>query len=333
MDQLDFVISAVTDGTDANERTFKNEVKRYLNVINEKNYDATLIGLSKLNYSSENHINFLATEIIFSAIKCPVAVRGLNNDKSIKSISELCSDLILHFSKTLVKDTHPANFQDEVLKICRKLFMDFVKLTSLMDENNENTFDNYRGFMTLLGNIYSNGLISIMILLDCIDSIQRTIFCTKYKTNTEQINNSATQYHEKMFGSQEHYDIELYNQIVYFDSEQIKDKQNLLCYRKQIECTNYYKGYEHLIVRMLNTLSLKINEILKLQETQNDDEKVQSKDILLKIKEYLNMLMMCHERFIEKFTTEKANSRPLKTFTVMTHNRIKKEMDNLMAML
>ena len=67
MDQLDFVISAVTDGTDANERTFKNEVKRYLNVINEKNYDATLIGLSKLNYSSENHINFLATEIIFSA--------------------------------------------------------------------------------------------------------------------------------------------------------------------------------------------------------------------------------------------------------------------------
>jgi hypothetical protein len=334
-EQLEFVISAVSGGTDANEMEFKNNVKRYLNVINDKNYSATLTGLERLDYNNEMHINFLATEIIFTAIKCPVAIRGGDKEKTNKTISELCSDLILYFSETITqKKNYPVNFQDEILSICRKLFMDFIKLTTSLDEHNENTVDNYKGFMTLLGNIYSNGLISITILLDCIDSIQRTIFCTKQQLGTEQINNSATQFHEKMFGSQEQYDINLYNQIMYFDTDEIKDKQNLLSYRKQIECTNFYKGYEFLIMKILYTLRNKIIEIQKIRSTQNDNDKIQSDDILLKIKEYLYMLTISHDHFVEyneKFTTEKVGSKPLKTFTIMTHNRIKKEMEVLFS--
>jgi hypothetical protein len=309
-------------------------VKRYLNVINDKNYNVTLSGLERLNYNSEMHINFLAAEIIFTAIKCPVAVRGGDKEKTNKTISELCSDLILYFSETITqKKNYPTNFQDEILSICRKLFMDFVKLTTSLDEHNENTFDNYKGFMILLGNIYSNGLISITILLDCIDSVQRTIFCTKQQ-ETEQINSSATQFHEKMFGSQEQYDINLYNQIMYFDTDKLKDMKNLLSFRKQIECTNFYKGYEFLITKILCTLKNKIIEIQKIRATQNDDDKVQSDDVLSKIKEYLCMLSISHDHFAEyneKFSTEKVGSKPLKTFTMMTHNRIKKEMEFLFS--
>src|SRR3989344_1786412 len=331
-DQLKLIISSITEGNDANERAFKNDVKFYINVINQKNYPEYLKKLSSLDFSSQENIYFLIHELIVCGMRCPIATKGQTYEQNsintlFRSISELCSDIIKFFASFIKKDNN-LDFQDELLKICRKFFMDFMNLSKLMDENNENTVDNYKGFMTLLGFMYINELISTKIVLDCIDSIKRNIFCSKSNKKTERIQSDITIHHDKMFGYKKNYDLELYNSIAYFDSDGI---DNLECYRKQIECGNYYKGYEYLMNHIIHSFNLKIQDLTENKnsyDTQATETKIKSwlDELKLFITAH-NEFSTLNNRFYIKYGEK--NVPPLKPYFQIIHDELHKKLNKL----
>jgi hypothetical protein len=212
-------------------------------------------------------------------MRCPIAVKGIHKDKigKLKAISEIIGDVIKYFCSTLTKENNDGlSFHDEFLKMCRKFFMDFVNITKSMDQNNENTSDNYRGFMSLLGLLFENNLLPHKIIFECIDSIKRSIFCSKNISKTHQITNKITEHHEKMFGYDKSFDNELYDTLIYFDSD--VEQKNNFCYRNITECTNYYKGYENFCGHYVNFFKYKVDEFNKLLQQEETIKKIINDD-------------------------------------------------------
>jgi hypothetical protein len=50
-----------------------------------------------------------------------------------------------------------------------------------MDENNDDTSDNYKGFMTFMGLLYSRGIINSKAITNCINTIKKSIYATIYQ--------------------------------------------------------------------------------------------------------------------------------------------------------
>lgn len=348
-DQLKMIISSITEGNDVNERAFKNDVKFYINVINQKNYPEYLKKLSSLDYTTEENIYFLAHELIICGLRCPIAIKGQTYEQNsinthIKPISEICSELIKHFASFIINDKDDLSFRNELLKICRKFFMDFMNLSKSMDENNENTVDNYKGFMTLLGFMYINNLISTKIILDCIDSIKRNIFCSRVNqevTDTEStqiIRSTQTIHHDKMFGYKKNYNLDLYNSIIYFDGN---ITNRLECYRKQIECSNYYKGYEYLMNHVIHMFDTKICELNEKINSYSDNKETDSQKIseleadIKSLIDQLELFILSHTefcslntRFYIKYKDQYIS--PLKPYILIIHNELGKKLNNIL---
>ncbi len=271
IDHMKLIFDNVSKGINTNDVIFKNDVKYLVNTINKKNYGDALNKLKSLNLSLRENIQFLAHELIVCSMRCPIGIKGIHKEKTTKSksLSEVLSDVIRYFCNNVTKENNNGiGFHDELLKLCRRFFMDFISLTKSMDQNNENTSDNYKGFMTVLGLMYENNLIPHKIVFDCVDSIKRTIFCSKGNTKTEQIANNLTEHHEKMFGYKKNFDNELFDYIVYFDTDEefVKndnEKDKYVCYRNTTECTNFYKGYENFAQHYVSSFSHKINDFTK----------------------------------------------------------------------
>jgi hypothetical protein len=260
----------VTKGINTNDVIFKNDVKYLVNTINKKNYSDALNKLRSLNYTSRENVQFLTHELIVCTMRCPMGIKGIHKEKNLrnKALSEVLSDVIKYFCNNLTKENNNGiGFHDELLKMCRKFFMDFICLTKSMDQNNENTSDNYKGFMTMMGLMYENNLLPHKIVMECIDSIKRTIFCSKISKHSEQIINELTEQHDKMFGyNRKNFCDELYNTIIYFDTdnELVKDERDrYVCYRNSTECINYYKGYENFAHHYVSLFNHKLYDFNK----------------------------------------------------------------------
>lgn len=267
-EEIKLIISTINNGNNTNDVIFINDVKYLVNTINKKNYNDALNKLRNLDFSLRENVQFLAHELIVGTMRCPIGIKGIYQTKlDIKPLSELISNVIKYFCFHLTKEKNgDGGFHDELLRLCRKFFMDFVNLTKSMDQSNENTIDNYRGFMTLMGLIYEHNLISHKIVLECIDSIKRTIFCSKISRSSEQISSDVTDHHQKMFGYKKKFDDDLYNHIIYFDTQNEllnEDEGKDICYRNQTECSNFYKGYENLINHIIISTEMKLSEIEK----------------------------------------------------------------------
>jgi hypothetical protein len=364
-DTVKSIVLAITNGDNTNDTVFKNNVKFYINTINKKNYNDFLSKLSNLDYSTRENVHFLAHELIVCAMRCPIAIKGNKSQYSeqeadkgrstiSKPLSEICSDMIKHFSTTLTKESNNnISFQEELLKLCRQFFMDFVNISKSMDEHNENTADNYKGFMTLLGNIFMNGLLPTKHIIDCIDSIKRTIFNSRIQLKTEQMTPQLIKQHEKMFGSEKPLDKdsseqlsnnELYYSIVYFDTNipaLSNDPNRYMCYRNLIECTNYYKGYNNLINSVVFYLHGKIKDLIR-SDTTTETAIITIK----KLKEYVTILVESHQEFMKlnqqykvkaktnANTSANANSNishPLKPHIVILHNENGEKINNLVS--
>jgi hypothetical protein len=268
VEHMKLIFDNVSKGINTNDMIFKSDVKYLVNTINKKNFGDALNKLKSLNYSSRENVQFLAHELIVCSMRCPIGIKGIHKEKNSKSksLSEVLSDVIRYFCNHLTKENNNRiGFHDELLKLCGRFFMDFISLTKSMDQNNENTSDNYKGFMTLLGLMYENNLVPHKIVMECVDSIKRTIFCSKISQKKEQISNSLTEQHQKMFGYKKAFDSELYDYIVYFDTKDCSesDKGRYICYRNTTECTNFYKGYENFAQHYSNSFVHKINDYSK----------------------------------------------------------------------
>jgi hypothetical protein len=307
-DVMGMIVDMISKGIDTNDVIFKNDVKYIVNTINKKNYNDAIKKLESLNFSTRENVQFLAYEFVVCAMRCPIAIKGVHKDKTRKgkAVSEIIADAIKYFCVHLRNEEKGIYFHDELLKICRKFFMEFVNLTQSMDQNNENTSDNYKGFMTTLGLMYENNLLPNKIIFECIDSIKRTIYCSKINISTEKISSKLTKLHEKMFGVDKKYDdnLNLFDHIIYFDTDDeiLNGIENRFsCYRNSTECSNFYKGYENLSNHFVSSLKSKNNEcirnleniknILKNLEKNNDVDKYYEENELENNEENRNFLM------------------------------------------
>lgn len=280
LDCIKMITETVRKKIDVNDVIIKNEIRHFVNTLNNTSKRNCSYILNKFKENSKEyilkeHVQFLAQELIVCAMRCPIGIKGIHKEKTLKSksISENVSEVIKYYCNNITKENNNSiGFHDELLKLCRKFFMDFVNLTKFMDQNNENTSDSYKGFMTLFGLIYENNLIPHKYILDCLDSVKRTIFCYITENKSEQIINNLTLKHEKMFGYAKNFDNELYNKIVYFDTFPLEknDDQKYICYRSVTECVNFYKGYENFAHHYIGYYHKRINEFQKYVHGYNN---------------------------------------------------------------
>ena len=131
-----------------------------------------------------------------------------------------------------------------------------------------------------------------------------------------------------MFGYKKNYDLELYNSIAYFDSDGI---DNLECYRKQIECGNYYKGYEYLMNHIIHSFNLKIQDLTENKnsyDTQATETKIKSwlDELKLFITAH-NEFSTLNNRFYIKYGEK--NVPPLKPYFQIIHDELHKKLNKL----
>jgi hypothetical protein len=284
-EQLNEIISSITKGDNPNNIVFRNFVKFYVNKINQTTYLEYLEKLKALDYSSRENVQFLGTELIVCSLRCPISVKGFTfqEDNKYKSVPEICADIVKQFSTFVIKESSgdgmDINFKEELLKITRQFFFDFVDLTKSLDENNENTSDNYKGFMTFMGLLYSRGILNIKVVIDCMDMIKRTIFNTECKcdkheaTGTETVEHTCTEHTEKLQGSKKQLDSKISKSICYFDCNKctpISETNILVTFRKHVECLNLHKGYEHLMTHVINSLDHRITDNLVNHKSKLD---------------------------------------------------------------
>jgi len=333
-DIMSELVSQYINGDTLSDTEFKKNIKKCINTINNENYRKTIDTLMTLNYTSKENIQFVVHELIVCAIRCPIGVKG-NRDHDdtdgTRSLSELCGNLAKYLSCNITVTSHKISFQEELLKMCYKFFFDFINLSKSMNENNETTADNYKGFMTFMGYIYRDGLIVTDIIIECIEYIQRTIFNSMIEYKTEKISNQITQYHEKMFGFKKTFDEKLYNSIIYYDTHteclgnrahDITDIERYTCYRNLTECTNYYKGYDNLMHYVIIGLRNKFTNLSENKENIDEDDYNKSVAIL---HSYINKIVELHQRFTDlnklyKIKTRNGYGPPLKPHTMILHN-------------
>lgn len=351
-DQLSSIISSITKGDNPNNVVFKNFVKFYVNMINQGNFDEYLQKLRALDYSSREHIHFLGSELIICAIRCPISVKGFTfqEESKYKSVPEICADMAKQFSSLLVKSENVgADFHAEIMKICQQYFLDFVDLNKSLDENNENTSDNFKGFMTFLGLLYSRGIINIKVVIDCLDSIKRSIFCTECKcqqhceSNAKNKHNCPT-HSDKLSGYKKSLDNKISNIICYNDCNECEtptEATPLVTYRKHIECINLHKGYEHLLVHVTHSLDSRISELIanynEKKNSSDEKSKEQCNSILSameKLHEYLSIIMNSHQEIIQLNKCYKSMNKnqlvaPLRPYVIITHNSLGNGLNKL----
>lgn len=342
-DSLQTIISSITKGDDANNVVFRNWVKSYINFLQQDNYNEYYQKLKKLNYTSEENICFLINELIICAIRCPISVKGFifQEESNYKSVPELCADMLKQFSTTIVKcNDVDINFHVEIMKICRQWFINFMDLNKSLDENNENTSDNYKGFMTFIGLLFSRGIINTNIIIDCIDSIKRSIYCKECNDKHEK--HSCTQYLEKMSGIKKNISIPDKNKIIVcFGDCDSNCKSVQITYRKHIECMNLHKGYQHLMHHVVKALDVKIIEFtsnydkMKLSlydETNEQNVIIESK--INKLVDYVDSIIGVHQDFIQLNKLYQSQNKstlviPLNTYTLLMHNAIGTNLNKL----
>lgn len=352
-DQLSSVISSITKGDNPNNVIFVNFVKLYVNMIHQGNYQEYLQKLKGLDYSSRENIHFLASELIICAIRCPISVKGFkfDEDQKYKSVPEICADIAKQFSSLVINSENKnISFHEEMMKMCQQYFMDFVDLNRSLDENNENTSDNYKGFMTFMGLLYSRGIINIKVVIDCIDSIKRSIFCSDCQSKNHFCNtdkHTCPHLSDKLLGFKKQADNKLYSTICYYDCNEYdipSETNQLITHRKHIECVNLHKGYEHLLTHVIHSLESRISELISnYNEKKTVSQSGKSEDIeqyktveltIHKICEYIDTLIKSHQEMINlnkfyKSTNKNQLVLPFKPYVVITHNSLGSSLNKL----
>ena len=368
MEQLDEIISNTSKGINTNSVIFRNLVKSYLNMLTPSNYQESLQKLKALDYSTKENIHFLASELIIGAIRCQVSVKGFSfqEDSKIKTLPEICADVAKHFSQFMIENESNVviQFHDEITKICQQYFLDFVDMTKSMDENNEDTADNYKGFMTFMGLLFSRGVINIKAVINCMDTIKKAIYATNcvsphHSTNsTESINhNCCDNSNSQLMGSKKQQDNKLAKLICYYDCNRCdkpSEEKQLITYRKHIECVNLHKGYEHLTTHVIRSLDIRSQDLLKslvekenalknLPEDSSDEQKEEAKkavdntlSVIDKVCNFIDIIIKSHQEMVnlnKSYLSVSQNRtkyvNPLKQHSIITHNGIGQNLNIL----
>ena len=350
-DTLNNIITSITKGDDPSNSVLKNSIKIYVSMVHQGNYEEYLQKLQEQEYSSKEHIQFLFTELITCAASYPVSIKGLQEDPKHKSVPEVCADIMKQFIRRVeVIDGVQYNFHNELMKLCQKFFSDFVDLNKSLDENNLHTVEGYFGFMTVMGLLYSRGIIGNRIVTDCLELIKRSIFSSS--NLPKQLNSHNCEANcAKLMGYTKNPENNLYKCICFFDCElkQPSEENIIETHRKAVECINLYKGYEHLLSHVITTLT-KIDDIInnfedsqsKLEKMSESDKRYtdtknmleSSKTSILKYGEFINILIINHQQMVNLNKYYRSLNKtqlvsPFKTPILLTHNNMGTKLNKL----
>lgn len=350
-DQLKNIITSITKGDDPNNVILRTYIKFYVNTIHQGTYDEYLEKLKKLDYSSKENVHFLLSELIMCASRCAISVKGFSfqEDNKHKTIPEICADVTKEFSGIIIKtDTEEISFHSELVKMCQQYFLNYVDLNRSLDENNENTVENYKGFMTFMGLLYSKGVIGISIVGNCIEIIKRSIFCS-HRQALNMIDHNCNEHIAKLSGYKKQ-TTGLKN-ICFYDCSLNKccENETRETHRKAIECSNLYVGYEHLLSHVVHALNKTNKVVLELEENKENLKQLNEshKDYqcicdsienqlasIKKIGSFVNKLIHHHQEIIELNKQYKSLNKnqlisPFKTHVLLIHNSIGANLNKL----
>jgi hypothetical protein len=284
-DQLNEIITIITKGDDPNDLIFKNKIKFYTNTIGQNNYDEYLQQLKKINYNSKSNVQFLISELIKCSIICKVSFTGYNLEE--KEQFKQVPEVCADILKQLCS-LQINSTTEEISFYNEILYICHQYFTSYIDP--KKSMDEHN---TYNADNYK-GFMTFMGLL-----YERGILSNKIIVDC----------------------LRIIKEII-FSSE---NKDNLICIRDNVECSNFYKGYEHLLNHFLYSLKIRIPEILKIYK-EKEKMLFGITELIKKINEnkndYINNLnenldnLVAEKTFCEIFTKLNKNN--------FTENELKK---------
>jgi len=209
------ITKSLNTGASPNDTAIMNLIRGDLNKISQNNYQEILTRLKLIKYSSEQHFLMLANELVIKAMNDVIAVKGLEANKNQISPSEIYVNIVMEFSNYFIEDTKKETtgekkeihkFKNIVATVCQKYFKDFTDSKLKMDQNNQHRVNNYKGYMNLLGLLYSKKCFNREIIFKCLSKVCSIIVdsglvaeeCDNYFTGYERLSCQVLGKFEKM---------------------------------------------------------------------------------------------------------------------------------------
>lgn len=208
------ITKSLNTGTSPNDTAIMNIIRGDLNKITQNNYQEILNRLKLIKYNSEQHFLMLANELVIKAMNDVIAVKGLEANKNQISPSEIYVNIVMEFSNYFIEDTKETGtekkeiykFKNVVGSVCQKYFRDFTDSKLKMDQNNQHRVNNYKGFMNLIGLLYSKKCFNREIISKCLTKVCSIIVdsglvaeeCDNYFSGYERLSCQVLGKFEKM---------------------------------------------------------------------------------------------------------------------------------------
>lgn len=204
---MDDITKSHSHGINPNDITLKNMIRDNLNKVSNSNFKIIVNELEKLNYTSENHFVLLVDELILKCMNDVMACKGIDASKTGHlTPSEMYVDIMKQFSQLYIPDeSNPVRFKTVLTKVCHAYFEKLTDKNERMDQNNPHRVSNYKGFMNMIGLMYSVGLFPKEIVMRCFNKLLDLIFksqlqsddCDNYYSGYERLMNQILNYFEK----------------------------------------------------------------------------------------------------------------------------------------
>lgn len=204
---MDDVTKSHSHGINPNDIILRNVIRENLNKLNYRNYQDVLKDIKGLNYSNETHFTLLATELIIKSMSDVMGSKGIDVSKpGQKTPSELYIDVALEMSQFFIKnDDTVIKFKTILSRTCQQYFNELTNKDESMDHNNPRRLSNYKGFMNMIGLMYSCGLFPVNIVILSFQQIIKLILksnlpqedCDNYYSGYERLMNRVLAHFEK----------------------------------------------------------------------------------------------------------------------------------------
>lgn len=204
---MDDITKSHSHGINPNDISLKNTIRDNLNKVNHSNYKVILEELKSLNYTCENHFAMLASELIIKSMNDVLACRGVEaSKKDQKTGSEIYTSIAAEFTNYFIKQGNSTvKFKTVLIRECQLYFDKLTDKKERMDQNNPHRVSNYKGFMNMIGLMYTNGLFPKDIIKVCSNKIITLILlsglpqddCDNYYSGYERLINRVLCHFEK----------------------------------------------------------------------------------------------------------------------------------------
>jgi hypothetical protein len=168
------IVNSHLKGINPNDITLMNVIRDNMNKINSTNFDSILESLKTLYYTSEDNFKFLANELISRSMNDNMATRGLIPEDGTLTPSEIYMKVALEFKDLGIIDENTQQQYDFLIifvRLCNEYFNEFTNLELDLDMNNHYRVNNFKGFMNMVGILYSYGIFPSKMIVKLLNQL------------------------------------------------------------------------------------------------------------------------------------------------------------------